>query len=124
SYRNPLWAAAYLVNGGCSDDGFEYFRGWLIMQGRAVYERVVADPDALADLAVIRAKAPSGWPVECEETLYIAARAYRAATGGGVPVRGVRSGRPRLDPAREFGFADRAEEGPRGARLAALFLNY
>ena len=50
SYRNPLWAAAYLVNGGCSDDGFEYFRGWLIMQGREVYERVVADPDALAGL--------------------------------------------------------------------------
>jgi Protein of unknown function (DUF4240) len=33
SYRDPLWAAAYLVNGGCSDDGFEYFRGWLIMHG-------------------------------------------------------------------------------------------
>jgi Protein of unknown function (DUF4240) len=44
SYRRPLWAATYLVNGGCSDDGFEYFRGWLIMQGREVYERVVADP--------------------------------------------------------------------------------
>jgi hypothetical protein len=25
SYRNPLWAAAYLINGGCSDDGFDYF---------------------------------------------------------------------------------------------------
>ena len=21
-----LWGAAYLINGGCSDDGFEYFR--------------------------------------------------------------------------------------------------
>lgn len=27
SYRGDLWAAAYLINGGCSDDGFEYFRG-------------------------------------------------------------------------------------------------
>jgi len=28
----PLWAAAYVINGGCSDDGFDYFRGWLIVQ--------------------------------------------------------------------------------------------
>jgi hypothetical protein len=24
SYRNLLWAVAYLINGGCSDDGLEY----------------------------------------------------------------------------------------------------
>jgi len=24
-----LWAAAYVMNGGCSDDGFRYFRDWL-----------------------------------------------------------------------------------------------
>ena len=123
SYRNPLWAAAYLVNGGCSDDGFEYFRGWLIMQGREVYERVVADPDALAGLAAIRAKAPSGRPVECEDTLYIASRAYRALTGGELP--GVRSGPnyPGLDPEWDFDFDDRAEMARRLPRLAALFLD-
>jgi Protein of unknown function (DUF4240) len=32
SYQTLLWAAAYLINGGCSDDGFEDFRGWLIAQ--------------------------------------------------------------------------------------------
>jgi hypothetical protein len=130
SYRRPLWAAAYLVNGWCSDDGFEYFRGWLIMQGCVVYERVVADPDALAGLAAIRAKAPGGRPVECEETLYIASRAYRAATGGELP--GVRSGPhypeldpdyPELDPEWGFGFDDRAEMARRLPRLAALFLD-
>lgn len=42
SYRGDLWAAAYLINGGASDDGFEYFRGWLITQGREVFERAVA----------------------------------------------------------------------------------
>jgi hypothetical protein len=55
SYRNLLWAAAYLINGGCSDDGFESFRCWLIVQGRTVFERSVADPDTLADLPVIQA---------------------------------------------------------------------
>jgi hypothetical protein len=47
SYRADLRAAAYLINGGASDDGFEYFRGWLIAQGRKVYEQALADPDSL-----------------------------------------------------------------------------
>ena len=34
-----VWAAAMLLNGGHgSDDGFEYFRNWLIAQGRSTYE--------------------------------------------------------------------------------------
>jgi hypothetical protein len=60
SYHVDLSGAAYLINGRCSDDGVEYFRGWLIAQGRATYERVVADPDALADLRDIRVAAASG----------------------------------------------------------------
>ncbi|MFE6787845.1 DUF4240 domain-containing protein [Streptomyces sp. NPDC057680] len=35
SYTNPLWAAAYIANGGCSDDGFDYFRGWRLHNDRA-----------------------------------------------------------------------------------------
>jgi Protein of unknown function (DUF4240) len=123
SYRRPLWAAAYLVNGGCSDDGFEYFRGWLIMQGRGVYERVVADPDALAGLAAIRVKAPGGWPVECEDTLYIDSRAYRAATGEELPGLAFRIEYPELDPGWDFDFDDQAEMARRLPRLAALFLD-
>jgi hypothetical protein len=30
SYRWDLWGAASLINGGCGDDGFDYFRGWLL----------------------------------------------------------------------------------------------
>lgn len=52
AYSWDLWGAAYVVHGGCSDDGFEYFRRWLISKGRAVYERVLADADDLADLLV------------------------------------------------------------------------
>ena len=50
AYRQDLWGAAYLIQCGCSDDGFEYFRDWLILQGRAVYEAAIADPDALAEV--------------------------------------------------------------------------
>jgi hypothetical protein len=46
--RWSLWGAAYLMNGGCSDDGFKYFRDWLISEGQEIYERAIADPDSLA----------------------------------------------------------------------------
>ncbi len=38
-----------VVNGGCSDDGFEYFRGWLIGQGGAYFEAALKDPERAAD---------------------------------------------------------------------------
>jgi hypothetical protein len=49
AYSWPLWGAAYVVHGGCSDDAFSDFRSSLISRGRASYERAVADPDSLAD---------------------------------------------------------------------------
>jgi len=122
SYRSPLWAAAYVINGGCSDDGFEYFRGWLIAQGREVYERIVPDPDTLADLPVIQAKAPRTWPFECEDTLHIALQAYRAATGEEVPPRTFTIRYPELDPAWDFDFDDRTEMTRRLPRLSALYV--
>jgi hypothetical protein len=38
------------MNGGCSDDGFEYFRAWLLAQGRDTFEKALEDPDTLAAL--------------------------------------------------------------------------
>jgi hypothetical protein len=48
--RVGLWAAAYLIRGGCSDDGFLYFRCWLISRGRQVFESALADPDTLVEV--------------------------------------------------------------------------
>lgn len=48
AYSWRVWGAAYLINGGCSDDCFVYFRAWLIMQGRTVFEATLRDPDSLA----------------------------------------------------------------------------
>jgi hypothetical protein len=45
-----LWGAAYVIGGGCSDDGFTDFRGWLIARGQKVYEAALASPDSLADV--------------------------------------------------------------------------
>lgn len=52
SYKNKLWAAAYVINGGCSDDGFDYFRGWLTAQGKSVFLAALADPDSLVNVEV------------------------------------------------------------------------
>jgi hypothetical protein len=50
SYTWPLWGAAYVIGGGCSDDGFDYFRGWLISRGEEVFNTALAEPDKLASL--------------------------------------------------------------------------
>lgn len=80
SYRMRLWGAAYLINGGCSDDGFDYFRGWLVAQGRAVYEAALADPDTLADHPGL-----GDGDVELEGLWYVAQQEYERLTGGEMP---------------------------------------
>jgi Protein of unknown function (DUF4240) len=120
SYRSPLWAAAYMINGGCSDDGFEDFRSWLIVQGHEVFERMIVDPDTLADLPIVRAARLGRARLECEETLYIAYRAHRKATGEEFPMLVSAIQYPELDPGWDFDFDDRAEMKRRLPRLAAL----
>ncbi|GAA4454121.1 DUF4240 domain-containing protein [Novipirellula rosea] len=51
AYRWDLWAAGYIIEGGCSDDGFADFRNWLISMGRDVYDNAMTDVDSLADVA-------------------------------------------------------------------------
>lgn len=121
SYRNPLWAAAYLINGGCSDDGFDYFRGWLLTQGRSVFESVLADPDSLAALPAVVAAAESGVELECEAALNIAWDAHLRATGRKLPEDAFTIVYPELDPDWDFDFDDGAELAARLPRLAALF---
>lgn len=120
SYQALLWAAGYLINGGCSDDGFEYFRGWLIARGRQVFEQVLADPDSLAELRVIGPPRIGRPPFECEEMMYIARQGYFAATGEEVPLEAVTFRHPY--PALEdfWDFDDRAEMARRLPRLTGL----
>lgn len=49
AYHWDVWGAAYIIQGGCSDDGFTDFRYGLISRGRAKYESALANPDSLAD---------------------------------------------------------------------------
>lgn len=78
AYDWRLWGAAYVVGGGCSDDGFEYFRGWLISRGRDAYEAALADPESLADVVT-----DADGDAQVEGFAYAASRAWEAATGKG-----------------------------------------
>jgi len=44
AYHFDLWALAFLVQDGCSDDAFEAFRAWLVLQGRQAFELALTEP--------------------------------------------------------------------------------
>ncbi|UQU63559.1 DUF4240 domain-containing protein [Couchioplanes caeruleus] len=120
SGKEDLWAAAYLINGGCSDDGFDHFRGWLIANGRDVLARAVRDPDSLADVPAVRSAASTGAVFEAEEVLTIAQMAYQQATGEAMPPSEAPPARP--DAAMLWDFDDEEEMQRRLPRLSSLFL--
>src|SRR5258708_3195694 len=80
AYTWDLWGAAYVIHGGCSDDGFEYFRRWLVSRGRDVYESALADPDDLAQL-YMRPSLEGAW--EFEEIYYVATQIFKEKGGEG-----------------------------------------
>ena len=58
------------IQAGASDDGFEYFRGWLLTRGRAHFERALGDAPAAV------AGAPRWGDLECEAVLEVPHEAY------------------------------------------------
>ncbi len=72
SYKWDLWAAAYTIQGGCSDDGFIDFRAWLIMRGKTVFENAIADSDSLHSLGREQLEEST----EGEEFNYVAIEVY------------------------------------------------
>lgn len=74
SYTSHLWAVAYIIFGGCSDDSFDYFRRWLIALGKEDFEKGLNNPDSL----VIPLEEYSKANIEptSEDLLYVAIDAY------------------------------------------------
>ncbi len=83
AYTWNLWAAAFIIEGGCSDDGFMDFRSGLIGLGRDAYVDAVRDPATLAS------QPTRGVDFSQEELAYAAANAYRRLTGSDIPDSGV-----------------------------------
>ena len=106
AYRWDLWAVAYIVNGGCSDDCFDYFGGWLVAQGRDYFEAALTSPERAAD------RASPAESIQCEGILYAPRQAYKNKTGRELPLPDV--------------VVPQGEPGPRGSpweedELAGLY---
>ena len=131
-YRWNVWAAAYLIGGGCSDDSFMDFRAGVIASGRAWYERTVLDPDDLAEHpdVVEAASARSDEALFYEDVNYAASDAFQRVAGsaeafyeawaGYRPADG--QGSVATDMGEDFDFDDTDEMHRRLPRLARLYL--
>jgi hypothetical protein len=108
--RWDLRGAAWLMNGGGSDDGFRHFRDWLISEGEAVYEAALADPQSLADIA-------QDEDFELESFGVVAAEVYEQMTDASLP-RGT-SMEPAEPSGRPWTEADLPSLFPRLARRFA-----
>jgi hypothetical protein len=75
SYISRLWGAAFVLMGGCSDDAFDYFRGWLIGQGEEIFNKVMKDPEFLAEYINEDNLDDEGYP-QNEELLTVGLDAY------------------------------------------------
>ncbi len=69
-----IWGVAYIIDGGCSDDSFEYFLYDLIAGGREKFENALQDAESIANWAVKDSVGLEGFG-------YLAGTAYTQKTG-------------------------------------------
>lgn len=77
-YSWEIWGAVYVLLEYCADDCFEYFRNWVVGQGRDYYAAVSLDPLALGDGRLAN-DAEAG---DAELLDYASVDAYARASGG------------------------------------------
>ncbi|MFE2267656.1 DUF4240 domain-containing protein [Streptomyces lavendulae] len=132
-YRWDVWAAAYLIGGGCSDDSFIDFRAGVIALGRDWYQRVNTAPDSLAahpdaiQAANLRDRSEV---LFYEDVNYAASGAFARITGDAdffyEAWNGFRGPDTQddsvVDMGEDFDFDDDSEMSRRLPRLATLFL--
>lgn len=82
AFRWDLWGAADIMLGGADEESFDYFRCWLIGQGRHVFEGALHAPDDLASLVPEFDPEADG---EAEDLGYAADEAYEQLTGVRLP---------------------------------------
>ena len=84
AYLWSLWGAAYIVTGCDSEYGFAEFRCFLISLGQEWFEKVLVDPDQLAQLPAWPEKDGYAYPFVDEYDL-IAGQIYEDRTGQELP---------------------------------------
>lgn len=86
SYRQELFAAAWIAGGGAAEDDFSDFRDWLITLGREAFDDVLHDPQRILNHAD---------PVELRDPFdravgRVPAEAYEELTGEPLPSDSLR----------------------------------
>jgi hypothetical protein len=117
AYRWDVWAAADIMLGGASDDAFDFFRCWLIGQGRHVFEGALHEPDDLAGLVDVFDPETDG---DAEELGYAADEAYEALTGVRLPDLALAE--PPAEP--EGTYVDFEDGGAMGERFPKLWARF
>ena len=79
SYDYKLWGASFVINGGCSDDCFEYFRQYLIGHGKEKFYKTIKEPESC--VSWIKSEEEDNW----EGLQYSAIEAYKQKTGKDLP---------------------------------------
>ncbi|MFE9967491.1 DUF4240 domain-containing protein [Streptomyces sp. NPDC005525] len=133
-YRWDVWAAAYLIGGGRSDDRFSDFTAGLVALGREWYERAAACPDALAEHPTVRtAAAADDQDVLFDENFnFVSSRAYKRVAADTddfgeawkvyIGARATNEEDGGEDMGESFDFDDAQQMRRRLPQLAALYL--
>lgn len=101
AYSWDIWALAYLAQDGCSDDAFEAFRPWLVLQGRSVFER------ALGGIEAVLEDVPMGLEASAESLLMAAPMAFEARSGKMMKIAPARAESLKGEPWEESDLARR-----------------
>ncbi len=115
AYTWDLWGAAYLINSGCSPDGFIYFRVWLIGKGEAVYRAALRTPDSLAEVVD-----PNRDDFESGALWEVAGEVYEELAGTPLPAMQIfQPGEPR---GKRWDYEDEGAMAQRFPELGKLYL--
>ncbi len=85
-YRADIWEVVILAACLCSDDNFHEFQGWLIAQGRANFEKVLENPENLADIVDQEHR----FDIFDGRVTSLGSEAYELKTGQEIPESGYR----------------------------------
>lgn len=75
-YTWDAWALIYIAQDGCSDDGFQDFRNWVVLQGEKIYSLV------LTDINKSKSYIPCDGSASCPNLSNVAGYAYMIRSGG------------------------------------------
>ncbi len=81
AYRADLWEAVSIIACACGEEAFLDFRGWLVAQGQITFEKVLEDPENLADIITKQERLN----IFDGDIPYIAADAYERKTNTSMP---------------------------------------